>query len=410
MATDFDPYGILGVDRGASADDVQAAYVRLRAEAPPGSGLGREVEAAYAVLGSEEKRREYDTRLSMREARGMLAASAESLTLAGEPTGYEDGASTPVDELHREINSLLRRGFYLETATADSAFLTKRNSFAWGWALLWFILGFLPFVTYLFYYFSRRVEPMYLWIDSTGVVHTSAVARGTSELEDVRWTPGDIAKALILPLLLIVLNVGAALATDVDTDDLTETDHIIGFGFGFVLEVALVALAFNFAVRKYKGSWRSLGFRRPVNMRWWFPLAILGGSFGTIWLWVGLLYALGIAPDSNIPENVYDFAIPVIMLGLLTVIVAPFAEEVFFRGFLFQGVAKRRGMWAGIGFSAFIFGLSHAGAPESWLLLPAIGAIGAIFAWGFAKSGSIYPSLFAHVVFNSVSFVIGFTA
>ena len=316
MATDFDPYRILGVDRGSSADDIQAAYERLRVEAPAGSERRREVEAAYAVLGSEDKRREYDSRLSMREMTGMPAASAEALTLASEPAGYKN----------------------------------------------------------------------------------------------VPWTPRDIAKALILPLLLIVLNVGAALATDVDTDDLTETDHIIGFGFGFVLEVALVALAFHFAVRKYKGSWRSLGFRRPVDMRWWFPLAILSGSFATIWVWVGLLYALGIAPDSNIPENVYDFAIPVIMLGLLTVIVAPFAEEVFFRAFLFQGVAKRWGMWAGIGFSAFIFGLSHAGAPESWLLLPAIAAIGAIFAWGFAKSRSIYPSLFAHVIFNSVSFVVGFTA
>ena len=315
MATDFDPYRILGVDRGASADDVRAAYERLRAEAPAGSERRREVEAAYAVLGSEEKRREYDSRLSLREIRGMPAASAEALTLAGAPAR------------------------------------------------------------------SDRVP----------------------------WTPRDIGLALILPLLLIALNVGAAITTNVDTDDLTETDHIIGFGFGFLLEAALLALAFNFAIRKYGGSWRSLGFRRPAGMQWWFPLAIVGGAFATIWVWVGLLYALGIAPDSNIPENVYDFAIPVIMLGLLSVIAAPLAEEVFFRGFLFQGVAKRWGMWAGIAFSAFIFGLSHAGAPDSWLLLPAIAAIGGIFAWGFAKSGSIYPSLFAHVIFNSVSFILGFT-
>jgi hypothetical protein len=315
MATDFDPYRILGVDRRASADDVRVAYERLSAEAPAGSELRREVEASYAVLGSEDKRREYDSRLSLRESRGMPAASAEALTLAGEPAGYEN----------------------------------------------------------------------------------------------VPWTMGDIARALILPLLLIVLNVGAAITTDVDTDDLTETDHIVGLAFGFVLEVALLAFVYYFAVRKYRGSWRSLGFRRPVNVRWWFPLAIVGGSFLTIWVWVGLLYVLGIAPESNIPENIYDYAIPVVMLGLLTIIVAPFAEEVFFRGFLFQGAAKRWGMWAGIGFSAFIFGLAHAGAPESWLLLPAIAAIGAIFAWGVAKSGSIYPSLFAHVVFNSVSFFIGFT-
>ena len=212
-----------------------------------------------------------------------------------------------------------------------------------------------------------------------------------------------------MPLLLIVLNVGAAITTDVDTDDLTEADHIVGLAFGFVLEAALLAFVFYFAVRKYRGSWRSLGFRRPVNVRWWFPLAIVGGSFLTIWVWVGLLYVLGIAPESNIPENIYDYAIPVVMLGLLTIIVAPFAEEVFFRGFLFQGAAKRWGMWAGIGFSALIFGLLHAGGTDTWLLLPAIAAIGVIFAWGVAKSGSIYPSLFAHVVFNSVSFFIGFT-
>ena len=315
MATDFDPYRILGVDHGASADDVRAAYERLTAEAPAGSERRREVEAAYAVLGSEERRREYDWRLSLREIGGMPAASAEALTLAGAPAGYEK----------------------------------------------------------------------------------------------VPWTPGDIAKALILPLLLIALNVGAAITTDVDTDSLTETDHIIALGFGFLLEVALLALAFHFAVRKYRGSWRSLGFRWPEDMRWWFSPAIVVGAFATIWAWVGLLYALGIAPESNIPENIYDFAIPVIMLGLLSMIAAPLAEEVFFRGFLFQGVAKRWGMWAGIGFSAFIFGLSHAGAPDSWLLLPAIAAIGGIFAWGFAKSRSIYPSMFAHVIFNSVSFILGFT-
>ncbi len=315
MATDFDPYRILGVDRRASADDVRAAYERLSAEAPAGSERRREVEASYAVLGSEDKRREYDSRLSLRESRGMPAASAEALNLAGEPAGYKN----------------------------------------------------------------------------------------------VPWTMGDVALALILPLLLVVLNVGAAITTDTDIDDLTETDHIVGLAFGFVLEAALLAFVYYFAVRKYRGSWSSLGFRRPENVRWWFPLAIVGGSFLTIWVWVGLLYVLGIAPESNIPENIYDYAIPVVMLGLLTIIVAPFAEEVFFRGFLFQGAAKRWGMWAGIGFSAFIFGLAHAGAPESWLLLPAIAAIGAIFAWGIAKSGSIYPSLFAHVVFNSVSFFIGFT-
>lgn len=236
-----------------------------------------------------------------------------------------------------------------------------------------------------------------------------ALADTSAGYDKVPWTPRDIGLALILPLLLIGLNVGAAISTDVDTGDLTEADHITNLSFGLLLEAALLALAFHFAVRKYKGSWSSLGFRRPADMQWWFPLAIVGGAFATILVWSQLLNGLGIAPESNIPENAYDFVIPVIMLGLLSIIAAPLAEEVFFRAFLFQGVAKRWGMWAGIGFSAFIFGLSHAGAPDSWLLLPAIAVIGGIFAWSFARTGSIYPPIFAHFVFNSVSFIVGFT-
>ncbi len=144
MANEFDPYRILGVDRTASADDVQAAYERLKTEAPEGSERRREVETAYAVVGSAEGRREYDSRLSARELSGVLPPPAEALAAAGKPAA---GAGVP-------------------------------------------------------------------------------------------WTPRDIAIALILPLLLIALNVGASLATDVDTDDLTETDHIVGFGFGFSVRTA----------------------------------------------------------------------------------------------------------------------------------------------------------------------------
>jgi hypothetical protein len=315
MATDFDPYRILGVDRTASADDVRAAYERLIAASPDGSAQRREAEAAYAVLGSAESRREYDERLATRETLGVTPPPPEAAALAGEPAGFRD----------------------------------------------------------------------------------------------VPWTPRDMALALILPLILMVLNVVTAVSTDVDSEDLSEGEHIIGFAFGFALEAALLGLALWFTLRKYKLSWRALGFRWTPRTEWWLPLAVVSAALATVYVWVLLLYLLDIEPDSNIPQSVYDYLIPVIMLGILSIIVAPFVEEVFFRAFLFQGAAKQWGMWAGITVSGLIFGLAHVGDIDTWLILPAIAIIGGIFAWAFARTGSIYPSMIAHVIFNSISFGLGFT-
>lgn len=315
MATDFDPYRILGVDRGASADDVRAAYERLMAEGPAGSER-REAEAAYAVLGSEERRREYDSRLSRREIAGMPAVSSEALAVAGEPTGHET----------------------------------------------------------------------------------------------VPWTPRDIGIALILPLLLLALNVGSSLATDVDPDELTESDYIVSYGFSFLLQAAFLGVAYNFSIRKYGGSWRSLGFVWPSDLQWWFPLAVLGGALLVLWTYVVILLALGVEGESSVTEGTYDYAIPIIMLGVVSVLVAPLVEEVFFRGFLNQGIARRWGVPAGIAGSAIFFGMVHISTPESLIAIPVITVIGAIFAWGFVRSGSIYPSIIAHAMFNSIQIGLGFWA
>ncbi|MDX2148971.1 MAG: DnaJ domain-containing protein [Planctomycetota bacterium] len=62
-----DPYGVLGVSRGASADDVRRAYRKLARElhpdvnkAPDAAKRFSEVQEAYEILSNEEKRRNYD--------------------------------------------------------------------------------------------------------------------------------------------------------------------------------------------------------------------------------------------------------------------------------------------------------------------------------------------------------------
>ena len=96
------------------------------------------------------------------------------------------------------------------------------------------------------------------------------------------------------------------------------------------------------------------------------------------------------------PEG-FSWASLLVMLALVGVLV-PFIEEVIFRGLLLGWLLKHLRFVYAAPLSAVIFSMAH-GLPQ---LMPALAVMGLILATIAYRSGSLWPSVIVHGVFNSV--------
>ena len=87
-------------------------------------------------------------------------------------------------------------------------------------------------------------------------------------------------------------------------------------------------------------------------------------------------------------------------------VVAPIAEEFFFRGVLQGWLQKRLPELGGLGaiaIASLAFGLAHVGQGLAWIPLVFFGmAVGYLAK----QTGSIVPGVFVHSLFNAVSVVL----
>jgi membrane protease YdiL (CAAX protease family) len=94
---------------------------------------------------------------------------------------------------------------------------------------------------------------------------------------------------------------------------------------------------------------------------------------------------------------------------LLAVVVAPVAEELFFRGFLYRSLRVRHGYWFAGLVSSILFGLVHF-QPEGLLAsLPLmVGVTAAAMAWAYLydRAGSILVPVTSHMAFNLAGVVV----
>jgi membrane protease YdiL (CAAX protease family) len=91
-----------------------------------------------------------------------------------------------------------------------------------------------------------------------------------------------------------------------------------------------------------------------------------------------------------------------ILLGIVAVLVAPFIEEVIFRGFIYPVLERRWGQYTAVFLTALMFVSLHVSQLwGSWLGISAIFFVGLLLSIVRAKTDSLFPSFLLHLSYNT---------
>jgi membrane protease YdiL (CAAX protease family) len=224
------------------------------------------------------------------------------------------------------------------------------------------------------------------------------------------WGLFDMAKAIgIVVLGLIVIGLPAffiavAIAGDADAVEDDNAAMAVLEGASALLQVVLLGAVVWFTVRKYGVGWSALGLRTPERGGWWAGVILFFAAIVAFLTYAGILSLAGVDTEGNVSDPGGNLP-RILIIGLLAVVLAPFIEEVFFRGFVFGGLRGRWGVPAAAVASALLWSVAHFQDSSSLPLIPGIALIGLLFAGAYYYTGSLLAPITAHLAFNALSFV-----
>jgi membrane protease YdiL (CAAX protease family) len=149
-----------------------------------------------------------------------------------------------------------------------------------------------------------------------------------------------------------------------------------------------------------------IGLRPPSS--WASAVGWLVAARVSIWVIGAILNVFlkageeqGLVPDSWDSSR----AAPFVANFVVVAGVAPFVEELTYRGLGFAAVRDAHGAAAAIVITALAFGLAH-GLVEA---LPVVTIFGAILAWLRLRTDSVYPTMMLHSLFNGIALIAAVT-
>ena len=219
----------------------------------------------------------------------------------------------------------------------------------------------------------------------------------------VPWRGGQVALGILLILVCVLPVTGIAILMGKlagrfeQALAVWESSHLMGF--------AIIIVVWRLGLHPRRISLSSLGFVAPAT--WWpltvlFALLALIGSLAFTWGYASLVDLLDLHQrwgPPEIPDGIVFPGVAALVTYEALAVWTPLTEEIFFRGFVFAGLAPRLGIPRAIIVSALVFSAFHL---SIGVLVP-IFVTGILLAWLYHRTGSLWPGIAAHAGQNALA-------
>jgi membrane protease YdiL (CAAX protease family) len=225
------------------------------------------------------------------------------------------------------------------------------------------------------------------------------------------WKARDAFVILGAGLLFLVASLFVTLGLfqlqAADTQD-TNTKDAISAIVLLAFYLFLLWLIQMLIVKRYRCTWQMLGLR-SVGWQWVAVVPIIFAFLTFLWVIMFRVMVVLLGPTVQWPKVLTSTTVesahqPVleVLIILTGVVLTPLAEELLFRGVLYQ--AFRRTM--PVGMAALAASLIFAGMHFTLALFIPLTVMGYVLAWLFDRSGSLIPGMLVHACNNGIILVI----
>lgn len=169
---------------------------------------------------------------------------------------------------------------------------------------------------------------------------------------------------------------------------------------GLLACLAVARMAFTGGTRAF--LWGRSRLSHALASAWWMWLVALCVCSALVWVTAEVLirfgYSLPMHPTLEALAHEAPSLGATAALCVGAVVIAPIAEECFFRGLLQTVLSNLLGSrWRAIGLSAAVFALMHSDQAHA---VPPLAALAVILGYAYERHGSLLVPILLHVAFN----------